>query len=190
MAISPPFLEKIFPGKEPGEQVLMYVRRHWIVLVRIIIRTMMFALVPIVALFIVVNTLIVNIETGSTAYILLVLGLSLYYLFVALFFYHDWLDYHLDLWIVTNLRIINIEQKRLFSRTVAQQDIERVQDITCDIHGKLPTLLDFGNVTIQTAGEKIQFVFEQVAHPQEVAKEIMRIHREVATTRRQEGSTN
>lgn len=177
--------DRIFPNREPDEKISLFIRRHWIVLARHVAKLGITLLLPVGALVIALNTPIqAELVTGSVIYVATVLGLSIYYLSIVLFFYHDWLDYHLDLWIVTNFRIVNIEQNSLFSRVVSEQDISRVQDVTAEIQGKLATFLNFGNVTIQTAGEQRRFVFEQVANPQEVAKEILRIHREVEALRR------
>lgn len=170
--------KKLFPGKLQDERVMLYIRRHWIVLCSIIGRLAILAFVPIGIYFILLQTLLISFERFSVSYLLAVFGFSLYYLSILLFSYHDWLDYHLDLWIVTNLRIINIEQRGLFSRVVSEQDIDRVQDVTSEVHGKLATVLNFGNVHIQTAGEQKRFVFEQIANPQNIVKEILRIQHE------------
>jgi hypothetical protein len=60
-----------------------------------------------------------------------------------------WIDYYFDVWIITNERIINIEQKNLFIRTTSEVTLTRVQDVTATIGGFFPTLLDFGDVLVQ-----------------------------------------
>ena len=106
---------------------------------------------------------------------LVILFTSLFYLYIWLFAFASYVDYYLDVWIVTNQRIIDIEQKGLFSRVVAEQKIDRIQDVTSEIKGFFSTMLDYGNVYVQTAGEKERFVFKQVPAPYQVAKKIGKI---------------
>ena len=73
---------------------------------------------------------------------------------------------------MTNERIISSEQKQLFSRTIAEHDLSKIQDITAEIRGFFPTFLDYGEVFIQTAAEKQRFIFKQVPHPQDVKRKI------------------
>ena len=47
-----------------------------------------------------------------------------------------------------------------------------MQDITSDVEGFWATLLDYGDVHIQTAGEKERFVFKQIPFADEVARRI------------------
>ncbi|KKS13069.1 MAG: hypothetical protein UU69_C0014G0013 [Candidatus Magasanikbacteria bacterium GW2011_GWA2_41_55] len=77
--------------------------------------------------------------------ILILLG-SVYALSIWLFFYTAFVNYFLDIWIVTNDRIIDIRQQGLFARTVAELDLFRVQDVTSECHGLFATIFDFGNV--------------------------------------------
>ena len=116
-------------------------------------------------------------EEGSPTAVLIVLSASSYYLFIWLFFFHHWIDYYLDVWVVTDQRIVNIEQNGLFSRTIAEVNIEKIQDVTSEAKGKLATLLKFGDVHIQTAAEEKRFIFSEVPNPREVAKTITELHR-------------
>lgn len=86
--------------------------------------------------------------------------------------FSSFVDYYLDAWILTNEKIINIEQKGLFNRVISEQRLYRVQDITSELKGIIPTFLNYGNVYIQTAGEEERFAFKQVPAPYDVVKKI------------------
>ncbi|MFH1838842.1 MAG: hypothetical protein ABH820_00955, partial [Patescibacteria group bacterium] len=60
--------------------------------------------------------------------------------------------------------------------------LHRVQDVTSEIRGFLHNILDYGFVHIQTAGQQQRFEFEEIAHPNEVAKEIMELVEEFRKT--------
>lgn len=83
-----------------------------------------------------------------------------------------WIDYYFDIWIVTNERLINIEQKGLFMRRVSELEYDKVQDITVQVAGFLPTVINYGDVMIQTAGETENFHFRTVSDPYKI-KEII-----------------
>jgi uncharacterized membrane protein YdbT with pleckstrin-like domain len=76
-----------------------------------------------------------------------------------------WTDYYLDVWIVTNRRVIDVEQRGLFSREIATMQLSKIQDITTEVKGFLPTLIGFGDVHVQTAGLEREFVIRGVPHP-------------------------
>ncbi len=164
-----------FPGQHTKEKIVLFLHRHWYIIASQIIILVIAALLPIVLLLFLPQGIKVLIFQepflGLTG-----LFLSAYYLSLWLYFFLVWVDYYLDVWIVTDERIINIEQEGLFNRVISEQQIVRVQDVTSEVRGLLPTFLDFGNVYVQTAGEKERFVFEQVPHPHNVKKIILDLY--------------
>lgn len=165
-----------FPTQRPNEHVVLMLRRHWTILARDIVQLIFSLLIPPIVLIILFFYTSVRIEPGSALYVLLVEGFSLFYLFSLLAYFHDFVDYHLDIWVLTDQRVVSIEQVGLFNRVVSELNILRVQDVTSEVKGKVQTFLDYGQVHIQTAGEEARFVFEQVPHPSEVAKVILQVH--------------
>ena len=112
---------------------------------------------------------------GALTEALVMLAVSLYFLAIWLFFWNAWVDYYLDVWLVTNERIVSLEQRGLFNRTVAELRLSRVQDVAAQTKGLASTVFNFGEVRVQTAGEESNFVFHQVPHPYEVAEKAMRL---------------
>ncbi len=165
-----------FPGQLPNERVILLVRRHTFVLIRQVLLLVIAMLLPLVVSYFLQNYTTVTQDPTSLLYLLIVLGGSVYYLFIILFLFSSWVDYYLDIWVVTSDRIVSIEQKGLFSRTVGELKLYRVQDVTSNVRGFLPTMFRYGDVRIETAGEQSQFTFEQVPHPEQVAKIIMEAH--------------
>ena len=163
-----------FPGQYKNEKVVLFLRRHWVILSMKIVK-----LVLILVAFGIAYLVIANFFPGildADYYPLIVLFLYTLALTLWAYFFEVWNDYYLDIWIVTDQRIINIEQEGLFKRISSEQKIYRIQDITTDISGFLPTLVDYGSVHIQTAGTKERFNFEQVSNPSEVKQTILSLH--------------
>lgn len=159
-----------FPGIRAGEEVLARKHRHWLFLLPDLLATLAALIVPL-GILIAVSAL------GGTPFeeparnFVVTLG-SLYYLAVVTFFFIRWLDYYLDLAIVTDQRVVDIDQHGLFRRNVAELEYEVVQDVTSVQNGILQTLFNFGDVEIQTAGEQANFTFRTIARPEEVVNQI------------------
>lgn len=155
------------PNNISDERVVKIIRRDFFILFKKLIYLMIMIVLPFLFL-----TLVVYIQpsllVGDASFPLLVLSISAYYLFAWLFFFFSFIDYYLDVWIITNERIIAIEQKGFFARVIAEQRLFRIQDVTSELKGVLPTMLNYGNVHVQTAGETQRFLFSQVPDPEGV----------------------
>lgn len=81
-------------------------------------------------------------------------------------------SYLLTYWVVTNQRIIFVQLKSLFNIEYTIVSFEKIQDISIFIKGILPSIFHFGDVRIQTAGEKGEFLLRSIPNP-EVAKQII-----------------
>ncbi len=166
-----------FYGQHPRERIILLVRRHWFIPFKFVsLFVFLIILPPIIYAFL--PLAIKEFLSFGAPYIFLVLALSVYYLILWLYFFIIWINYYLDVWIVTNERIINIQQLALFKRIVSEQKITRVQDVTSEVVGIIPTFFNFGNIYVQTAGTKERFVFEQVPHPEEIKRVILSAHGE------------
>ncbi|MBP6923997.1 MAG: PH domain-containing protein [Candidatus Pacebacteria bacterium] len=140
---------------EADEEVLRIVRKHWFIIVSELIGVAVFALTPIILLFIglelpkILGGFDVHAER-FTAYITFVIATWL--LLSVLSGFVVWTHYYLDLWIITDRRIIAVEQVHFFNRSVAIFRLERLQDIEFSVKGLLQTFFNFGTLSAQTAG--------------------------------------
>lgn len=104
-----------------------------------------------------------------------VLLISAYYLGSLLFIIGLFVDYYLDITIVTNDRILDIDQKGLFGRVVSELDLSRIQDVNSEIKGIFPTIFNFGLVEVQTAGDEANFEFHDTPHPHAIRRRIIEL---------------
>ena len=75
--------------------------------------------------------------------------------------------YYIDSWIITNERTIYTELRGFFNSFSSSIPHEKVQDITIDVNGFLPTVFHYGDLHIQTAGAFKEFIFRQIPDPEE-----------------------
>lgn len=178
----PPNIHRWLPNKQlvGDERVVLFLRRHWFVLFTKYLLMFALALIPFVAYYLFDNVF-VGFIANETAKAIVTLVASVYYLFIWVTCFTIFIDYYLDIWIVTSHRIIDIEQKGLFNHQVAEQSLDMVQDVSSRVKGVVPTLLDYGVVLVQTAGTRTLFEFKQVAEPAAVARTISTLAEEYRT---------
>jgi uncharacterized membrane protein YdbT with pleckstrin-like domain len=159
-----------FEGEEEGEKVILLLRRHpFIILIRLAF-SFFLCLVPVFIAIFFTKFLIVQ----DLLPLFLFLSALWYTLLWQIVFYALTM-YTLDVWIVTNRRIIDSTQNGFFNRTVSELKLSRIQDVSVNTRGVIPTLLKYGNLQIQTAGAQEKFLFMQIPNPEKVKGEIMRV---------------
>ncbi len=161
-----------------NENVIMEVRKHWIVFIGYGVGLIFMACLPIIFL-IVASVYIPSIfsHISGSVYSLFSFAYMLWVLSLWIFFFLDWTKYYLDVWYVTGQRIIVIEQKALFDRQVSNVRFDRIQDVSVNVDGVIATFLDFGNIVVQTASEdNTKFTITTVRHPEEVRRVIFSQH--------------
>lgn len=138
---------------EKDEVVLKVIRKHWFVIVSALFSTFTLVFIPVILLFAVVlfpglipATFNIESHLSMVGY-----GVSMWLLFSVLTGFMTWTHYYLDLWIVTDRRIIVIDQVHFFNRKVSSFRLERLQDIKVTVNGVLPTFLNFGTIEAVTA---------------------------------------
>jgi len=162
------------PNQQEGEKILKIVRRDFFILIKKVLSFLFLNILPLIFFYLVIlnyPTVIV----GELSLPLLILSTSAYYLFMWLLFFFSFINYYLDILIISNKRIIDIDQRGLFSRVISEQKIYRVQDVTSETNGFFPTIFAYGDVFIQTAGEKERFHFRQVPNPDAIRNMIIKL---------------
>ena len=157
---------------DTGEKKVMVLRRHWFVILGHSV-SIVFTLCIIVAAALVVRDLPVELPSGNSD-ALLAFTIALFGLLMWMVFFVGWTNYYLDVWVITNRRILDIEQHSFFTREVSEFRLDRVQDITVQVRGLLAEFFDFGDVHVQTAGKAHEFIISSAPHPYRVKDAINR----------------
>ena len=159
-----------FDGEENSEKTILLLRRHpFFILTHLTFFTLLI-LIPVV----------IGISFYSFIYSNRLLDIffflcSIWYLFLWSGIFYSLTMYTLDVWIVTDRRIIDNTQHGFFNRTISELHLSRIQDISVQTEGVVQTFLKFGNLQIQTAGTEERFKFSQIPNPEKVKDEIMRL---------------
>lgn len=159
---------------DTDEKILHRIRRHWFVMLRVTVGSVCVALFPVLV-WMVLSALgfedARRIAHRELYLFLYVIGL----IFIWMFYFLRWTDYYLDVWLITNKRIIDIEQRGIFRRKVTSITYDRIQDVTVVTDGVIQTLFHFGKIHLQTAGERRKIILRDAPMPEEVKKIILSI---------------
>lgn len=79
-----------------------------------------------------------------------------------------------DRFIITSERIVDIDQKGLFTRKVSEIELEKVQNITHTVAGLFATMFNFGTVVVQSAGAN-DLTLDHISDPAGIQEEITRL---------------
>lgn len=161
---------------EPGEHVVLQVRKHWFLF---LLELMPYAIIAIVP-FVLPKLLILSPQMAkyaiyfdySTQLSRAALGIWLLVTWTSA--WGAFTRYFLNAWILTNARIVNIKQRRFFSREVSSLFLSRIQDVTTDVSGVIPSLLGIGNIKAQTAAEDVEFVMKGIPNPEHMRDLILK----------------
>jgi uncharacterized membrane protein YdbT with pleckstrin-like domain len=82
-------------------------------------------------------------------------------------------DWRNDTYQVNNRYVIDIDRRPFGTgESRKQAELSNVQNISADRSGLLPTLFNYGNVYVETAGVSADITFEHVANPNQVQRDI------------------
>lgn len=159
-----------FDGKRDDENVEMFLYSHWIIITLKTIFYFLIGVVPLVPILVFSRYIVENKFTSLTLFIL-----TAYYMILWSLYFYQMMKYLLNNWIVTDQRILDIVQHSFFYRTVAELDLTRVQDISVCTRGLIQTVLDYGDIQLQSAGTIDKFIFRNISHPEMVKDKITKL---------------
>lgn len=170
---------KYFEDQLDGEEVLFVFRRHPIVMRKGIILWAAGMLVgPVYTLLL---TLIYSSNPSkypSPGFFFLSLLASIVLSLILIFPF--WIGWYFSVFILTDQRFIQINQKGLFHRAVADIALDQIQSINYEINGFGETLMGFGTIKMQTyLGD---LVIHEVHHPAKIQKKLASILRDQGVT--------
>ncbi len=144
----------------PWEEIKTVLKRHWIVYVFLFLYFFLGIWVTLT-----IYILWWNAWTNLTAVI--------FWMFFSIFLYIKWLDHELDMLIVTNNRIVCVEQVSFLNREVSQCNLWQVQEVWLNTKWILANILNFWTVKVQTAWNTSNFDMPYCPDPHHNTKIIL-----------------
>ena len=159
--------EFTFDGQRADESVEEVIRNHPFVLFWPGFKCVLILAVPVAALIYLGASTIFAIS----AFLALLIDFSI--------FGRVWYEFSASVFLITNQRIMYLDQVGFFKRKIIETNLDKIQDVSSDTSGMIRTSLDFGDVMIRTAGASAgsEIIIKNIAHPYQVQQAISkRIH--------------
>ena len=160
-------VNKFFEEQGEDETVYFTFGKHWLALVHPIIASGILIILGIAGLF-----LPIYLDIKGDTYKIYLLFESLIFLMAVILFYVPWVLYYLSVGVLTNIRIVDIDQHSLFHRNTTFARLENIEDISIKTIGFLGTFFKVGRIDIMTAGEVPNLEYPYIKHPEKIAEEI------------------
>ena len=144
MSAKPNVIDKDFPGQHDGEQVEWLFRQHPLVMRKALVMGLLAITLAVLPLdFAVVYTMPVLLEWLTRLAVTMPLVVLVGWLY-------RWVGWYYSVFIVTNERLIIIQQKGLFDRQVQEWQLENIMNVNYRIGGFQAALFGFGDISMQS----------------------------------------
>lgn len=164
-----------FDKQEEHESIELFLRQHPIVNIFWIVTTIVLLIMP--AILLQLDVLLGFNFSVSIPVDLLIGGLLIYYLLILAYAFEEFLSWYFNVYIVTNLHIVDINFFSLLAKEVVEISLDDIEVISHNVDGVLGSLFNFGNVHIETAAEQKRILFAKVPRPDIVTDRVQDLQR-------------
>lgn len=155
-----------FEGQLPDEKTLSIVRMHWFTLVR----QGIFMFVTLLPILVLIFSAGYSFDGIIEKFILFVS--SILFLFWWYWVFYMATIYYLNIWIITDHRLIESEQLGMFRRNYTEIYLSKIQDVSVKVEGFFETMLNFGYLEVQSAAAEKKFKMINIGDPLEIKETI------------------
>ncbi len=171
-----------FATQDDDEIVYIVARKHVITNLGWNIKFAIGALFPI---FLGILLPAFNIDLASFLKVeYIIITLLTYYSFIITYAVTNFTNWYYNIKIVTNKRVLDYDFNPLSSYRVAEASLDNIEDVTQKTIGLLPSFFNYGDLLIQTAGQKNEIYFEEVARPTWMRNVLVDLSNRTVSTRR------
>ncbi len=167
---------------DPDEKLLAVIKKHLFGLIKLYVQAGLGMLTSIGLVLYLLPTMISK-EDNPDAYgliamiVVIVLVIVSFMLLVATFIYRQ------SKIILTDKTITQTLQVGLFNKKISQLAVSSIEDVTAQKAGFFPTMLNFGRLLVETAGEQENFHFDYCPNPDHYAKLILETRQQFMSRR-------
>jgi Bacterial PH domain len=151
------------PNLRPGEKIEVVLKRHWIVYAILTVYFFLWLFLTFTIWWFFGVNLFMNFL------------IVLFWMGFSLFLFVEWLNHELDMFVVTNNRVVWVEQISFLDRVVSECNLWQVQEVNSNTKWFFANILNYGTVKIQTAGNATNFAMDYCPSSLENARKILNI---------------
>ncbi len=158
-----------FSDKIEKEEILLFLRKHFVTNVPWILKATALFLIPILLLMLgSLNFISVNFLPMR----FVVMTIIFYYLSVVTYVFINYITWFYNISLITTLRIIDIDFSQIVFENVDATKLTQVEDVGYVQIGVIRSIFDYGDVHVHTAGPESNLESHAVPHPERVVKVI------------------
>ncbi len=162
-----------FETQNPQEQVFLMLRQHAITNFGSVVSTVIWMIIPpLLVLFINAFNIDINAFIEIKASYIFAAFLTWYTIGITKIFM-DFLDWYFNIYVITNERILDFDFNAFAYHKISEASLANIVDATQETIGFFPMLFNYGDVYVQTAGERREFDFHSVPEPAWTRDKIM-----------------
>jgi len=151
-----------FETQDEKEKVILLLRQHWITQTGWMMTALVMVFLPIALRWVpLLSFMRDNFQFMSVV---------LWYLLIVAFIYEKFITWYFHAFIITDERVIDINFYNMLYKEVSEAKIDNIEDVTYRQGGVLRAWFNYGDVSMQTAGEEREFMIENVPTPNRVVK--------------------
>ncbi len=155
-----------FHTQKENEQIILFLRSRFITNISWMTFTIFLIFLPAIITFLLplfqINFLSSDIVTHfTTIYVIF------YYLIVFSYILINFLTWFYNIFIVTADRIVDINYLDIVVHNVSETKLKQIEDVRYSQSGFIPTLFNYGNLFVQTAGTEENFEANCIPKPKE-----------------------
>lgn len=155
-----------FLNQEQDEEIILLIRRRFIVNAPWIVTGVFLAIIGPIIIPHLLNSFPIS-PLDPIQYAVL---LAFYFLVIFGFMLTKFTLWYFHIGIVTNKRIKDIDIHGVLFKDIAETKISLIQDVKYSQVGFLPSLFNFGDILVQTAGAEPNIEFDRAPHPSRITK--------------------
>lgn len=154
------------------EKIIEVIYRHWVSVLPAMSAWIFVSILSLVGFYF-LGFYSDQIKSTGAAFMVL----SALILLSVIFIYVSYWIYRQNRLIITEESAYLVTQNTLFSRQIDQFGLHRLQEATAKQQGFFATVMDFGDVVAETAGDEKNMLFKYARQPRELAERIMDYHK-------------
>lgn len=150
-----------FGEQAEDEEIFLFLRRHIVTNIPWIVTGFFLLLLPIF-LFLIFDS---SPFPFTVPINFLIVFLLFYYLIVITFLFISYISWFFNIALVTDRRVVDLNYSDVIYHNMAVTKLNLIEDINYVQAGFIRSFFDYGDIFIQTAGEKLNFHFMAVPKP-------------------------
>ncbi len=148
---------------KPWEKVMVVIKRHWIIYVMLWVFFLVWIIITIILFYILWFSVIWSLTN------------IIFWLYFSVFLYIEWLNHELDMYIITNNRVIWIDQISFLNRTISECNLWQVQEVNSKTSWLFANILNYWTLSIQTAWNTTTLRMDFAPDSMHAARKILNI---------------